>query len=279
MTFIVVLIAFLVERFFDWSHLRNWYWLPSIETKLLKRFPNLSPYLIIALAILPLLLAVLLIHYLLADVFYGFGLLIFNVIVLIYCFGPHNLWVDVFSSLNQLSQNDDQLAREKLATVFAVKNTDDLSSLRKGLLNQTFIESYRRVFAIVFWYVVLGIFGVVLYRAIAVSNDETIEINPSLSKASTDLEAILDWVPVRIYTFFFALSGQFLQVLSAWQEYLFKGLSYNKVLLTSCGLAGVDEDKESSPTSDMAEKHAISLIDRAFVISLVIIALGSFIFW
>ena len=52
MTFIVILIALLIERFFDWSHLRYWRWYVAYQRIIMQKIPSVSPYLILILSIL-----------------------------------------------------------------------------------------------------------------------------------------------------------------------------------------------------------------------------------
>lgn len=280
MTFIVILIAVLVERFFDWSHLRYWRWFYLLQYKTTQAFPKLSPYVIVALTVLPFAIIVGLIHVFLDGVLYGFALLIFNVLIVLYCFGPQNLWANIFASANQLDQHDVQLAHDKLLMTFGITETKNLSLMHKELLNRIFIESFHRVFAIIFWYLLLGAPGVVIYRAIIIANDPTHESLPEISHASGQITDVLDWVPVRLYTFLYALGGHFVQVLSTWKQYVLKGLGFNSSLLIECGRAAIGLDsKIDLSESGSTIKQTVNLIDRVLIITLILIALGSFIFW
>src|SRR5579885_2540645 len=72
MTFVVTLIALLIERFFDWSHLRRWYWYANYQGAVMRRFPRQSSYTILALTTIPLLIAVAVIQVILKNPMYGF---------------------------------------------------------------------------------------------------------------------------------------------------------------------------------------------------------------
>ena len=58
MSFIVHLIALLIERFFDWSHLRQWYWYSTYQRVIMKKIPGKTPYVTLAITIIPLLIVV-----------------------------------------------------------------------------------------------------------------------------------------------------------------------------------------------------------------------------
>ncbi len=256
MRFIIVLIALLIERFFDWSHLRQWHWYTALQKMVSERLPGKNAYLIVAMTILPLLLLVFIIDYVLSQVLYGVLSVVFELCLLLYCFGPRNLWADAFASATAFSQNDSQLAKEKLYDLFGVTDAGR---------SAFFIEANRRVFAIVFWFAILGPIGAVLYRALAISSRST---QTDLSHSATYAASILDWIPARIFTFALALGGHFAKVFDCWRKKVGHGFNENDALLVECGAAALgQEDVEP------LERRAVSLIDRAFVIMLVFILL------
>lgn len=276
MIFIVTLIALLIERFFDWSHLRHWSWFIAYQRMVMKRIPTISPYLILVSTIVPLLLGIFLIEYIIDDWLYGVVTLLFNLLVFLYCLGPQNLWADAFACINALVQGDTNFAADKLRTAFGITNTRSVQSLHRELLNHIFIAANSRVFAIVFWYVLLGPIGAILYRMVTLcsnrSNQNTI---PELSQSAYTVEAVLDFVPIRILTFIFALGGHFVHVLNCWRQQVLLGMSHNESLLIDCGTAALNhEDQAKLPEDGTAEKGAIGLLDRTFVIVLVLIAIG-----
>lgn len=271
MTFIVILIALLIERFFDWSHLRHWSWLSGWQHHLMQRVPAFSAYSILAITIVPLLLATALLQFMFAGAFYGFAELLFQLVVLLYCFGPKNLWADTFACINAMTQGDCKFASEKLRASFG--NTT--APIHRHFLNDIFIEANRRVFATVFWFFVLGPVGAVLYRAIAVSlvpapkNENETE----LTQSAHAVEGVLDWMPVRVLSMIFAIGGHCAKVLSCWGKKAAFGFSSNEMLLTECGVAALGiEDPSSIPADGVTEKSAVSLLDRTFVITLMIVA-------
>lgn len=261
MTFLAALLALLIERFFDWSHIRHWYWYESFQYAVLNRLPKISPYAILAITIIPLLVIVLLVEWALRGILFGFIGFLLNLFILMYCFGPKNLWADTFANMNTINGNN---AGDKSVS----------DPLRKELLDHIFVEANRRVFAVLFWFVVLGPVGAVLYRMISLSaaevtNQEGLLI---LKQPARTIEAILDWVPVRLLTLFFALGGHFSKVFASWRKNLFGDLTSNEKILIECGNAAIHDDHHSNETATL-EKNAISLIDRVFIITLVIIVI------
>lgn len=266
MTFIVTLIGLLIERFFDWSHLRQWQWYTAYQGMITRRFSVKSPFLMLAIIIIPLLIVVGLMNCLLDDWLYGFIKLIFNIVIFIYCLGPKDLWADAFACTTALSQSDKIDAQEKLKTSFGVHEKGK-QLLHHHLLNMLFMEANRRVFAVVFWFILLGPVGAVLYRTV------TLQAALELNQSARTAEAALNWIPIRILTFLFALGGHFAKVLSYWRKNVLHGLDSNETLLTECGIAALGNDEQAVlPEDGSLERSAIHLIDRAFVIMLVVIA-------
>lgn len=276
MTFIVTLIALLIERFFDWSHLRRWNWYSAYQLATIKRFVGKSPYFILAITIVPLLLLVLVLQVLLKHSLFGLMEFLFQLFLFLYCLGPQNLWVDTFACINALVQGDAQLAADKLKVSFGVTVAGSKQELHEQLLNHIFIAANRRIFAIVFWFMVLGPIGAMLYRTVTLSaaNFPKLTAVPALLQAARSVEAILDWLPVRILSCVFALGGHFAKVISCWRKKSLLGLEMNEALLTACGTAALgNNDIEKIVDDGSIERSAIGLLDRSFVITLVIVAI------
>ena len=274
MTFIVILIALLIERFFDWSHLRKWQWYSNYQRALSKRFPDQSPYVVLALTIIPLLLLVILIQFAFKHVLFGLGEFLFQLFLFLYCLGPQNLWADTFACINALVQGDVSLASEKLKASFGVVDNGSKQEMHGKLLNNIFIAANRRIFAIVFWFLILGPVGAVLYRTITLSSADfpRQETVPELLPIARSVESLLDWIPVRILTCVFALGGHFVKVFSCLRKKPMMGLEMNETLLTECGSAALGNGENISEDGSL-ERNAIGLLDRSFVIALVAVAI------
>jgi membrane protein required for beta-lactamase induction len=274
MTFIVTLIALLIERFFDWSHLRHWRWYTAFQQTIFQRLPGKSAVVVLAATIAPLLIAVGVICFLLNGTLYGFALLVFELFIFLYCLGPQNLWADAFAAINALSQDDAAGAADKLKMLFGITDMKSAQGLHKQLLNQIFIQANKRVFAVVFWFVVLGPIGAVLYRTISLSASSVQhDGSPEIAQSALSVESLLDWIPIRIFAFIFALGGHCSAVLTCWRKQALQGLSSNDDILSGCGVAALaDEEKRTIAEDGSIEREAVSLLDRTFVIVLVLVA-------
>lgn len=271
MTLLVTFIALLIERFFDWTHLRQWIWFEAYLNVVAKKFPNLSGMLLFVLGVLPPLILVAILQFSLQGVLYGLLSLIFQVLIVLYCFGPANFWADAFVCINAIQHGPSAEIRERVQTTFGL-------TLKKfshpRLLEKMFVASHKRIFAVLFWYFILGPIGAFLYRStdLAAQTKPTQPIDPMKDVAKI-FNKCLDWLPVRIFTFLFALGGHFVKVLAIWRDHVATSYTYNDVLITKCGLAALVHDRTQKEEPQQDEQDAIALIDRTLIIVLVLLAI------
>lgn len=271
MTFIITIISLVIERFFHWSHLRHWRWFHRYQSWLNTRISNWPSYLLLAICVLPLMIVVGVINCVLAGWLYGILQLIFGVIVLLYCMGPNNLWVQTFACISELHQEDPKIAVDRAQSAFSLPIPESSQAFHQALTGAIFVEANKRIFAAVFWFVVFGPLGAVLYRSIALCAEQS---ELGLTQAATQVQRLLDWIPVRILTFLFALGGHFTRVFALWRSEIKTGVNGNDKILTDCGIAALDmRDSNRLPEDGSAEKAALDLLDRVFVMGLVVLAI------
>jgi AmpE protein len=270
MAFIITFIALLIERFFDWSHLRRWRWFEKCLAWLGKRFGAWPAYLIFAIAILPPVLIVGTVNHCLAGHLYGVLKLLFGVLVLMYCLGPVNFWAEAYTCISTLRADDMQSAMDRAKKSFGVTVFDNAQVFHRAFTNALFSEANRRVFAVLFWFIVLGPAGALLYRLVDLCRSSGLV----LARLAVTVLAWLDWLPVRIFTLFFALGGHFTKVIQHWKHDVLTLPKMNSTLLSECGIAALDVfEAGRMPEDGSAEKETISLLDRVFVIALVFLAI------
>lgn len=268
MTFIITLISLVIERFFHWNHLRHWRWFSKYQRWLSARVSHAPAFLLFIFSILPLLILVGVINYLLDNWLYEIPRLVFGVFILVYCMGPYNLWMQTLSCLNDLHKDDPKIAVEHAQTVFGIAPPNNSQAFHQALTNAIFIQANQRVFAVVFWFVLLGPVGAVLYRSIALSTEQS-----ALATLSNKLCQLLDWLPARVFTFIFALGGHFMDVFALWKRDAIKGVSVNDQLIAECGVVALDvREAQHLPEDGSAEKAALGLLDRVFIMGLVFLA-------
>lgn len=270
MTFMVTLIALLVERFFDWSHLRHWHWYTAYQDSIAQKSPA-QPYVALILTVLPLLIIVGLLQWLLRDMLYGVIGLLFQIALVLYCLGPQNLWADTFASINALVSQNKQVAVDKLKMHFGILEIDASSSLHSPLLNSIFIAANHRVFAPLFWFSLLGPIGIVLYRVIALSAAASYKAD--ILQQASFIKAILDWIPARLMAIFFVLGKHYAKVFAIFRQRVLAGLDGNEVILVECGNTAIAAEEGNVPEDGSVERSALNLLDKTFIIWLVLVVI------
>lgn len=275
MTFIVVFVALMIERFFDWSHLRGWEWFYQLECSLKQKMPGVSPYAVLATAIVPVLVILLILRWIMPSILFGFPWLVLQLLTLLYCLGSRNLWADAYSTINSFTQGDERTVDEAFRQNFYWAGGDASVPKHQQLMNLIIAAANNRVFGVVFWFSILGLPGAVLYRLVSVSAAGGDIVNhgeqSDLQIGAQVVLAVLDWLPIRFFTMMFALGGNFSGVLNAWRRYAMFGIEGNEPLLSECGAAAVLSDPANVPMDGSLERNTIGMLDRVFIIFLVIV--------
>ena len=125
---------------------------------------------------------------------------------------------------------------------------------------------YQALYGMIFWFTLFGPVGLVLYYVTKFFNTYFQQHQSSEAKElgfyAQRILAILDWIPMRLFTLSFALVGHFSNVFKVWAKSLLDGFDLEMSLITHCGQAVVNTLED-----------AISLLNRVLVVWLVVIAL------
>lgn len=169
----------------------------------------------IALALAPVLLVVALLQWLLDGPLYGLPGLLFDIVVLVYAWGPRDLDVDVEAII------DAHDAPTRRAAIARLGLTGEAAALDgPALVEAVFANALRRWFGVLFWFLLLGPVGALLYRlsALAVDGESATELPEQTRAGARALIAALDWPVAQLMTLAMALVGNFDTVFSAWRE-------------------------------------------------------------
>jgi len=268
MTFIIILIALIIERFFDWGHIRQWGWFIRYQQWLGTRLSGLSAYVLLVISVLPPILIVGVTNHLLSGWLYSILKLFFGVAVLVYCLGPNNFWAQIYSCIGMLRNEEPTTAMARVQTICGVSLPNDSQAFHHAFTKCIFVEANRRIFAVFFWFIVLGPVGAVLYRTI-----DLCRRGLTTMQVAMQMQRLLDWLPLRVFAFIFALGGHFTGVMQCYRRDFFTSPKANDKLLTDCGVAAVDVlEATRIPEDGSAEQETLALLDRVFIMALAILA-------
>ena len=170
----------------------------------------------IAIALLPPLLAVALFQLALRDAFFGLMALAFAVIVLFYTWGPRDLDLDV----DAVADAPDAVSRRAAAARLWPEGGMPAVLDGGSLIEAVFRNAQHRWFGVLFWFLLLGPVGALLYRltAVAAEGEASTALPPETREGARTLMAWLDWPVAQLMTLSVALVGNFDTVLGAWRE-------------------------------------------------------------
>ncbi|BBB15436.1 transmembrane protein [Candidatus Rickettsiella viridis] len=238
MTFITLLLCLSIERFLHKGNLlARFNWFEQYVNKVHQLTHNQSwaqqDYVALLLVVLPVVIPVALIYGLSAFIVHGLLAFLMGAFVLFYCLGPINIY-----------------------------ETDKVHQ-------PIFWQSNETLFAVIFWFALLGPVAALVYRLV----ERSAHIHasyPALGKAASQVLSILDWLPVRLFAILFALAGNFVNTCQFWLDYLLRDLSLNRELTEKSGriALGLEENAELSLEN---YPQALKLIDRSLIIFLVIV--------
>ncbi len=156
------------------------------------------------------------VQWLLGDHFYGLPLFVFALAALIYTWGPRDLDLDV----NAVVEARDAGERRAAAAALFPEGGEPVIE-GPSLVEAVFRCALWRWFGVLFWFLLLGPAGAVLYRLVSLSaQGEARRLLPSAqSEAATLFIGILNWPVAHLMTFGLALAANFDGVLGAWRDW------------------------------------------------------------
>lgn len=230
MKLLALLIGLFVERLAtQLFHLRRLRWLDrAIDSgfKLGESFANWPAVIPIVVLALLLVLPVFLVRFGLGDMWFGFPYLVLAVVILFFSLGPKDIGEDVAEYCRALE--DDDAARIEETAKSLIENdvpADPEQRIRK-VEESVCVQANNRLFAIVFWFVLLGPVGAWAYRVTdlirrrAVFNGlrDTEPADRGFIDAAEMVHGWLAWIPARLTAIGYAMSGSFDGALSAWRN-------------------------------------------------------------
>ena len=257
-TLIAVVIALLLGHFAQpfVAALRQYDWYVDWLRWLSARFGEGSAWrgrFGIAIALLPPLLVVGLFQVALDAPLLGLVGLLFAVAVLVYAWGPRDLDVDVDAIM---ATSDPVARREAAARLWPVGHEPLMDGA--SLVEAVFRNALRRWFGVLFWFLLLGPLGALLYRlaVLSVEGESAAQVPSTTAQGAQRLLAALDWPVAQLMTLSLALVGNFDTVLTAWREAGGASLSLANRFLGAVARASVRSELVEE-ASDYADDHGV----------------------
>jgi AmpE protein len=151
---------------------------------------------------------------------YGLPLFVFSLLVLVYTWGPRDLDLDVEAVVDAR----DNEARRKAAFALFPEGGDPLME-GPSLVEAVFRCALWRWFGVLFWFLVLGPAGALLYRLVSLGAQGQAQavLSPAQGAAAKWWLALFNWPVAHLMTFGLALAANFDGVLAAWRDWHAQG--------------------------------------------------------
>ena len=208
----------------------------------------------------------------------GLSVYAFQWLILIACLNPPHLarlFEDYFHAALLVDQ--EKMARDSSALQEGAVVVQENES---GRFTVQFVlwESCRRLFAVLFWFIVLDVYGALLYSLVRDLRLTLADAEGGFFSSLQDLEALMNWPVVRLLAVCCALSGHLVAALEAWRNTSSKGLYDSEALLCEIGTAAMRNDAAALTAGDQEDSDtlmdALALMYRVLIIWLVVIAIA-----
>ena len=213
---------------------------------------------------------------------WGLPGLVFAVLLLFYCWGPRDLDQDVEAIVEA---PDAQRKRDAAASLMPAGAASTLDG--PLLIEGVFAGALHRWFGPLFWFLLFGPAGALLYRIGALLGGDTAhaEMPATQREGARWLLAVLDWPVAQLMTLALALAANFDAVFGAWREWHVGGARLDTGFLGAAARASVeieiaDDDTDLADSGTLAAspallelRDAMSLVWRMLLLWLAVLAL------
>jgi len=209
--------------------------------------------------------------------------LLFSLVVFLYCLGPRDLFADVDTFCN-VCESTDVALRVRAAALLTGREAPDAESesLFADVTRAILSAGHDRLFAVLFWFVLLGPVGALLYRGLGLLAAEN-QAEPDFRDWAERLRAMLVWIPARLTALGYALAGHFDAAFEGWQDAAAEmpaGAGSSEHLLVETGLGALDlRDRDDVWTGASAPRAAMRLVWRTLTLWLVVVAVLTLAGW
>lgn len=207
----------------------------------------------------------------------------FAIFVLLFSFGPTDLEAEVEAYVDARERGDKESAYWHAGELLGEQPPEDSAALTHRIIENTLIEANERLLAVLFWFLLLGPAGALLYRLASELARSMASDDSPISEASLRLHAILAWLPARMCALAYALAGSFVYALRAWRNQGGNWYETTPAILIASGLGALgyepgDEESQQESETEMVHE-TLSLVRRAVLVFLSTLALFTLAGW
>lgn len=213
--------------------------------------------------------------------------LIVGLAVFLLALGPRDLEHDVDSYIEAQARDDDERLWRAAGHIVHGDLPDDPIERNRFVAESVFVQANGRIFAVLFWFIILGPLGAALYRLSSWLSESEEEFAP-FRESAAKWRALLEWAPARLTAMAFALTGHFDETLPVLRRLLMSGLpdvaASNHTILKEAGAAAANLDSSieaqmDSTQIDLLFQSVMNQVTRALIVWVTILALMTIAGW
>jgi AmpE protein len=274
MNLFALLLGLGIERLLThFFHLREFRWLDPVFDRvcgwLAGRHEGLvmpGVVLLVGLLVAP----VALIAIALGDALFELPLFLFAVAVLLFSLGPRDLKEEVDEYCSVVDAQNTEETRRVAKELLESDPPTDSGARAKAVERAIYVQANNRIFAVAFWFVLLGPSGAwafrvldLLRRRVAYRQREAGNLEASVRK----VHAVFAWIPARLLAGGYALAGSFEESIADWRAYYQncapQMFDVNNDVLASAGAGAAGRAADSvAVTPSAGARAAMSLVIR-----------------
>jgi membrane protein required for beta-lactamase induction len=280
MTILSILIALLLERIApQLVELRQYRWLREYNQWMndVLHIERLGAWLGFVILIFPLLLVIWILSAMFENTLFGLFELAFNVAIVFLCLGPRELDSQIESYLDAIEVGDSQQQFRAAGLLIRETPEIELSNQVKQVSRSVFIEANSRIFAVLFWFTLLGPLAAVLYRLLEQLLQQKVvqELSDELDQVIQSILGWIDWLPVHLTLFAYMLSGNFEEGMKSFKNGSVSAINVyeqNNDLLQNVGFEAITANEVVNPglAIEMVRKSR-GLVLRSLVVWLLLL--------
>ena len=271
MALISIIIGLILDRAFRNVHeIRNLAWFHHFSASIGGFVRVKNGFLSLFLVLLIPVSGVYIIQSGLSDILFDLLSLLFGIAVFLFCLGPACLSSEIDSFLESRRKGDEDAALNYARAITGKEASLATDQQIPDVLHAILFEANERIFSVIFWFVLLGPVGAVVYRLTSEMARPREDKDPD--EAASWMSSVLAWIPTRLLAMGYALSGHFDGALNGYHNRSRDAdiNSSNRDILVSSGLGALHD---INGEDELACIHsARNLVMRAIIMWLAVLA-------
>ena len=292
MNLIALLIGLVIERLatqiFHWRRMR---WMDRIidfgfrQAERLNNWPAIIPVLLLGIVLI---LPVFAVIWFLGSTLAGFTYLLLAVVVLFFSLGPRDIGEEVGEYCRALESDDEEQIGNAAKAIVEGDVPEDPSERTSCVEAAVCVQANNRLFAVVFWFMVLGPAGAWLFRVADLMRRRAVfeagrktsagAAVPGYLQVVQSIYGLFAWVPARLLALGYAMAGSFEEAVSDWRTYYEtcsdKFFHVNDAILAAAGRGALREEEKEAETFPLGPvRAAMKLVRRTLLVWVTVISL------